>query len=30
MATWKPDPTFYPSARLAADAAPEKLAWVAS
>ena len=29
MATWKPDPTFYPSARLAMQAAPEKLAYVA-
>jgi selenium-binding protein 1 len=30
MATWTPDPTFYPSPRLAADAPPEKLAYVAS
>jgi methanethiol oxidase len=30
MPSWKPDPTFYPSARLAADAAPETLAYVAS
>jgi len=29
MATWKPDPTFYPSARMAMRAAPEKLAYVA-
>ncbi len=29
MATWKPDPTFYPSARLAMQAEPEKLAYVA-
>ena len=29
MATWKPDPTFYPSARMAMQAAPEKLAYVA-
>lgn len=29
MATWKPDPTFYPSARLAMQAAPEKLGYVA-
>jgi selenium-binding protein 1 len=29
MATWKPDPTFYPSPRLAAQAPPEKLAYVA-
>jgi selenium-binding protein 1 len=27
--TWKPDPTFYPSARMAMQAAPEKLAYVA-
>jgi len=25
---WKPDPTFYPSARLAAQASPERLAYV--
>lgn len=30
MATWTPDPTFYPSPRLAAAAPPEKLAYVAS
>ena len=30
MATWTPDPTFYPSPRLAAQAPPEKLAYVAS
>jgi selenium-binding protein 1 len=30
MATWKPDPTFYPSPRLATQAPPEKLAYVAS
>ncbi|MDQ4061255.1 MAG: selenium-binding family protein [Pseudomonadota bacterium] len=29
MATWKPDPTFYPSPRLAMRAPPEKLAYVA-
>ena len=29
MATWKPDPTFYPSPRLAMQAAPEKLGYVA-
>jgi len=29
MAQWKPDPTFYPSPRLAADAPPEELAYVA-
>lgn len=28
MATWTPDPTFYPSARLAMQAPPEKLAYV--
>jgi selenium-binding protein 1 len=28
MATWRPDPTFYPSPRLAAQAPPEKLAYV--
>lgn len=28
MATWKPDPTFYPSPRIAAQAAPEELAYV--
>jgi hypothetical protein len=30
MASWTPDPTFYPSLRLAAGAPPEKLAYVAS
>jgi len=30
MTTWIPDPTFYPSPRLAAGAPPEKLAYVAS
>jgi methanethiol oxidase len=30
MSSWKPDPTFYPSARLAADAPKEKIAYVAS
>jgi selenium-binding protein 1 len=30
MATWTPDPSFYPSARLAAKAPKEKLAYVAS
>ena len=30
MATWTPDPTFYPSPRLAAQAPAEKLAYVAS
>jgi selenium-binding protein 1 len=29
MAQWKPDPTFYPSPRLAMQAPPEKLAYVA-
>jgi hypothetical protein len=29
VATWKPDPTFYPSARLAAQAPPERLAYAA-
>src|SRR5216683_1256564 len=29
MATWTPDPTFYPSARMAMQAPPEKLAYVA-
>jgi len=28
MATWKPDPTFYPSPRIAAQAPPEELAYV--
>ena len=28
MALWKPDPTFYPSARMAMSAAPETLAYV--
>ncbi len=30
MSSWIPDPTFYPSARLAADAPKEKIAYVAS
>jgi selenium-binding protein 1 len=30
MATWTPDPTFYPSPRLAVAAPPENLAYVAS
>jgi selenium-binding protein 1 len=30
MATWKPDPTFYPSARMAGGAPKETLAYVAS
>jgi selenium-binding protein 1 len=30
MATWKPDPTFYPSPRMAMQAPTEKLAYVAS
>jgi hypothetical protein len=30
MANWIPDPTFYPSPRLAAGAPPEKLAYMAS
>ncbi len=30
MAMWTPDPTFYPSPRLASQAPPEKLAYVAS
>src|SRR5206468_11631098 len=29
MATWTPDPTFYPSPRMATKAPPEKLAYVA-
>lgn len=29
MSTWQPDPTFYPSPRLAMQATPEKLAYVA-
>lgn len=29
MTLWKPDPTFYPSARMAMEAPPEKLAYVA-
>ena len=29
MALWKPDPTFYPSPKMAMQAAPEKLAYVA-
>ncbi|MCI0624263.1 MAG: selenium-binding family protein [Acidobacteria bacterium] len=30
MALWKPDPTFYPSPRLAMEAPPERLAYVAA
>ncbi|SAL45188.1 selenium-binding protein [Caballeronia terrestris] len=30
MATWRPDPSFYPSPRLAAQAPPEQLAYVAT
>ena len=30
MATWKPDPSFYPSPRMAAKAAPETVAYVAA
>ena len=30
MATWTPDPTFYPSPRMAMKAAPETLAYVAA
>jgi selenium-binding protein 1 len=30
VATWTPDPTFYPSPRLATQAPAEKLAYVAS
>src|SRR5436305_15323757 len=30
MALWRPDPTFYPSARLAGEAPPESLAYVVS
>ena len=29
MATWTPDPSFYPSPRMAMKAAPETLAYVA-
>ena len=29
MATWTPDPTFYPSARMAMQAPAEKLAYMA-
>jgi selenium-binding protein 1 len=29
MATWTPDPSFYPSARMAMEAPPERLAYVA-
>ena len=29
MALWRPDPTFYPSAKMAMEAPPEKLAYVA-
>jgi methanethiol oxidase len=28
--TWRPDPSFYPSPRMAMKAAPEKLAYVAA
>src|SRR5262245_48083294 len=28
--TWRPDPTFYPSPRMAMQAPPERLAWVAA
>ncbi len=28
MATWRPDPTFYPSPRMAMQASPEKVAYV--
>jgi methanethiol oxidase len=30
MATWRPDPTFYPSPRMAMHAPPERLAYVAA
>ena len=30
MATWKPDPSFYPSPRMASKAAPETVAYVAA
>src|SRR5215470_8278037 len=30
MAIWRPDPTFYPSPRMAMKAPPEKLAYVAT
>ncbi len=30
MASWRPDPSFYPSARMAMEAEPEKLAYVAT
>jgi hypothetical protein len=30
MPIWKPDPTFYPSPRLAMQAPPEELAFVAA
>ncbi len=30
MATWKPDPSFYPSPRMAMKAPPETVAYVAS
>jgi selenium-binding protein 1 len=29
MTTWTPDPTFYPSPRMAMQAPPEKLAYLA-
>lgn len=30
MSIWRPDPTFYPSPKMAMDAPAEKLAYVAS
>ena len=30
MPNWRPDPTFYPSPRMAAKVPPEKLAYVAA
>ena len=30
MATWRPDPSFYPSPRMAAQAPPETIAYVAA
>ncbi len=30
MTTWRPDPTFYPSPRLAMEAPPERLAYIAT
>ena len=29
MVTWRPDPSFYPSPKMAMQAPPEKLAYVA-